>query len=461
MNRVGGTYQAGFAQPAGRLAGAAASNAARRRAPHAYPMGETAGLGGLGFGGGLIVAYLAITRVGHLSAAKIGIMIGPVPLFLTEMFLIALVLVVAITRTSSLVCWLVTGGMARLPGVMLWLLFLTSIVYAIAAFDQWGILAIRDLAIFSYGLVYALVYFVLDTRAKAAAAMGIISFSLMALLAYAATYTEWRFLNLGFAVLCFFGLALTQTRSAVLGMGLSMLYSFIGMRTTQRISFAALIVGGGLLLVATPVLMPESGLAHAISSFGQAVEGGMSLAKDDNFYFRLLRWDAVYELWRESPIFGIGFGQPLVPRSMFADVEDTGFNVGLPHNTYLTVLARLGLFGFVLIIGAWFVSIGMATVSIRRQRFGGDAFAAGSALVAMIGFATFTLFFERPMHAATVWILAAIASRLAGPDDAEATAGTAARTGWPTASPRRGIGAPIGETVIQRARRIALAKGFR
>ena len=131
----------------------------------------------LGFGGVLIVVYLTLTRIGHLEAAKLGVQIGPVPLFLTEIFIILTMLTAAITRPGQIVCWLVTGGMARMPGLLLWLLFLASLVYCAAAFEDWGILAVRDLAIFSYGIVFALTYFVLDTPEKAAAAMRWFAYS--------------------------------------------------------------------------------------------------------------------------------------------------------------------------------------------------------------------------------------------------------------------------------------------
>src|SRR5205823_1128191 len=123
---VGGTCQPSIAAAAVSLADARPAAAGRRQAREpAYPMGRAASMGELGFGGMLVVLYLAITRIGHLSAAKIGVTIGPVPLFLTEMFLIALVLTVAITKSGPLIVWLVTGGMARMPGLMLWVLFLT------------------------------------------------------------------------------------------------------------------------------------------------------------------------------------------------------------------------------------------------------------------------------------------------------------------------------------------------
>ncbi|MBV8534909.1 MAG: O-antigen ligase family protein, partial [Alphaproteobacteria bacterium] len=404
-------------------------------------LGKAATLSELGLGGVLVVAYLVMTRIGYLPAAKIGVQIGPVPLFLTEIFILAMGAVALVTRSAPLVVWLASGGLARAPGFMLWLLFVVSIVYTAAAFGDWGILAVRDFAIFGYGVIFALVYIVLDTREKAAAAMrwftysaivlallliadtvsgahvlflpevrfvteaqvaatsygggdvgGIISFSLVALLAYAAVSPERRALHLAAAAVCFYAVMVTQTRSAVLGLGLATLYSLFGMSTTQRLSFLALGVGAVIAFFVVPVLAPDSGLAHSILSFSAAVRGGIGGAHDQNVIFRLLRWDRVFELWREHPIFGVGFGQPLVPKSLIAADENGAFNAGLPHNTYLTVLARLGLFGLVLIMGAWITSIALATKAIRRPNFGGDAFAAGAALVAMMGFAPFVLF---------------------------------------------------------------------
>lgn len=468
-------------------------------APESF--GHAASLIELGIAGGLVVAYLVITRIGHLYAAKIGIQIGPVPLFLTELFMIATALAVAIARPAPIVCWLTTGGMARVPGLLLWLLFLTSIVYAVLASNPWGILAVRDLAIFSYGIVFVLAYIALDTRAKAAAAMrwfaysgvvlallligdtvsgahmlfdvevrivtaehlmaesfgggdvgGIVSFSLVALLAYSVTTSTRRVFHLAGLALCAYALAIAQTRSAALGLVLGLLYSLFGMSTTQRISFIGVLAAALLAFMTLPVLVPDSGLARSLSTFTAAMQGGMALHGDDNFYFRLLRWDKVFELWRDNPLFGVGFGQPLIPHSLIGETEDGNFNVGLPHNTYLTVLARMGLFGFVLIMGAWITSIVLATKAIRRQSFGSDAFAAGAVLITMMGYATFVLFLERPMHAASLWIVAAIACRLAEPDDLRV------RRGAPyAASPaNRGV-----ESAIAQARRIAHAKGFR
>jgi len=462
-------------------------------------LARAASLRELRMGGLLLVAYVAATRIGHLQAAKLGVQIGPVPLFLTEMFIIAVGLCVAIARPAQIVCWLTTGGLARAPGLLLWLLFLTSLLYAGLAFDEWGILAIRDLAIFAYGIVFALAYIILDTREKAATAMrwftysgvvlallliadtvsgahalflsetrivtaaqilaqsfgggdvgGIISFSLMALIAYAVASSERRTFHIACVAICLYAMTIAQTRSAALGLFLGMIYCLFGMSSTQRMSFSAVLVGSALTFAAIPILLPQSHLAGSISTLTAAVQGGITLSADDNFYFRLLRWDKVFDVWRDNPLFGGGFGRPLIPASLLneAESEGLGFNAGLPHNTYLTILARLGLFGFVLVMGAWITSIVLATRASRRSAFGPDALAAGAALVAMMGFATFVLFLERPMHAANLWIVAAIACRLAEPR----TRPIDVANGSPHLRP---------QSPIDQARRIARAKGFR
>jgi len=61
-------------------------------------------------------------------------------------------------------------------------------------------------------------------------------------------------------------------------------------------------------------------------------------------------------------------------------------------------------------------------------------------MISMMGFAFFVLFLERPLHAASLWMLAAVAARLVRPE------GDASRVPW---------------TPLAHARQVALAKGFR
>jgi len=451
-------------------------------------LAPAAGLGQLGIGGLLVTGYLVITRIGTLPASKIGIELGPVPLFLTELFILALLGVVIATRSRLLIGWLLSGSTAGWPGFSLWVLLLASVVYCVAAVGSWGILAVRDMAIFGYGIVFPLTYIALDSEPKAAAAMraftysgfvlavlligdtasglhlmfdaeergvegvgavtsfgggdvgGIIAFSTAALLAYAGVCSRRRLLHLGMAMVCLYAEIVGQTRSAMIGLALAAFYIFCGVRPMVRLSLLAQFAATVAAVAAIPLLMPGSSAARIVEGFWLTLRSAGSGAADANAYFRLLRWGAVFDLWKSEPLFGVGFGRPVIPASLI-DLSEVGlFNVGLPHNTFLTVLARLGLFGFLLVMIPWFGCIGLGFSMAGRRRYGGDAFAAGAALMVMVGFAFFVLFLERPLHSAALWAVAAIVTRLAQPYGAAAAAGTAP---------------------LDHARRIAWQKGYR
>ena len=421
---------------------------------------RAASFGDLGVGGFLVVAYIVATRIGSLKAAKLGIQIGPIPLFLTEILILSLFGIIIATRSRLLIAWLLTGGTTGWPGFSLWVLLIASVIYCVAALGSWGILAVRDLAIFGYGIIYPLTYIALDTPEKAAAAMrafaysglvlailligdtalglhmmfdeevrgvegigsfasfgggdvgGIIAFSAAALLAYAGVSPARRLFHLACAALCLYAVMIGQTRSAIIGLVLAMFYIFLGVKPLVRMLLLVQVAIIAAIVVAIPVLFPETSIARVIGGFWATLHSASAGAQDANAYFRLLRWGAVLDLWKSEPLFGVGFGRPVIPAAL-VDLSEVGqFNVGLPHNSYLTVLVRLGLFGFILVIIPWLGSVVFAFARVHRHRYGADAFAAGAAMLVMSGFAFFVLFLERPMHAASLWMLAAIVTRL-------------------------------------------------
>jgi len=251
---------------------------------------------------------------------------------------------------------------------------------------------------------------------------GVLSFCVAALLAYAAETSERRLFHLGAAAICFYAIMIGQTRSATIGLVLASLVIFVGARAAVRFALLAAIGVAVAMVVAIPVLFPTSGLARVILGFLLTLKSAGGVARDGDAYFRLLRWDAVLDLWRSDPLFGVGFGRPIIPANLVDPVENGLFNAGLPHNTFLTILARLGLVGFGLIVIPWVGSIVMAVRLMRRRPYGADLFAAGAAMAAMFGFAAFVLFLERPMHSAALWMVAAIAARLTQAGSAPATA---------------------------------------
>lgn len=406
----------------------------------------------------IIVAYLVATRVGGVTVAKVGVEIGGVPIFATEIFLIALAAFLWFGQSGKLIVWVCSGSGAGMVGVFVWVLTLAACLHAALAFPKWRILALRDLAIFLYPLVFPLTYFALDSRRKAEAVLSgfiysgaVLAITLMldASILGGALYSEQlrQFTNnnvlvkgfgggdvggmlcftlaallvspgrrglasIAIAGLCFLGFAITQTRSASVGLAMALVYSGFALSLTGRVMALAAITALALGGVAIVHLLPNSSLATTLDGLYLAIEGGAGLRDDADFEFRYLRWRVVVDEWLSSPVFGVGFGKPLVPDNLISP-EEVGLNAGLPHNTYLTILARMGLFGLVLILAPWVATI----LGCLRRRPGmsrpdRSAAACGSALMAMAGFAGFVLFFERPMHNAALWIVLAVACRL-------------------------------------------------
>ena len=114
------------------------------------------------------------------------------------------------------------------------------------------------------------------------------------------------------------------------------------------------------------------------------------------------------------PVFGVGFGRMLLPStlpSLQPELRLGQFNMGMPHNTFLFLAARMGLIGLMSVLFCWFFILGRLFVVSKFAR-GADELAAANILVMMFGFAIFVLFFERPKFNAVFWIVMAIGQRL-------------------------------------------------
>jgi O-antigen ligase len=214
----------------------------------------------------------------------------------------------------------------------------------------------------------------------------------------------------------------------------------------RLVLYAILGVAVGFAII-IPILLPDLGISHILSGLWRAMASAFATNRDPDTQFRFLRWAAVLDLWQRHWLFGAGFGEPLIPSFMIPADEAGKFNSGLPHNSFLTVLARMGVFGLILVAGAWILGIVAAHRAARRSAFPADAVAAGAVLITMAGFAFFVLFLERPMHSASLWIVVAIAQRLAHPEPG----------GRAPAAARQALDG--GHSLIRHARRVALRRG--
>jgi O-antigen ligase len=408
----------------------------------------------------IIVAFVIVTRIGYMPATKIGVQLGPMPLFLTDLTLLLLLAITLFKNPIKLLSWATAGTGAGMVGASVWLLWLLAFSYFAFAFGEYKIFAVRDLAIFGYSIFFPLTYFAVRSRTDAVAVcrafiysglvlalillaevvtgvntgflnhsarlvfgkyvsfigdddVGAIStFSMVGLLAYTLLDERGKLLKLTGALLCMVALAATTTRSATLGAVLALGMTFLVADRGYKIAAGLLIAGLALIVIVANTHPQWVPFADLFQNFSAAMVSGSTGQQDPTALFRILRWRYVAAEWKAHPIFGVGFGTPIVAPDLVIPGETEGlFNVGMPHNTYLFLLARTGVLGLSL------VAFGLLTTIIRvaaraRQRRLADELAVANVLVAMGGFAGFVLFFERPLYNAPYWIMMAVATRL-------------------------------------------------
>ncbi len=175
-----------------------------------------------------------------------------------------------------------------------------------------------------------------------------------------------------------------------------------------------------LLLLSVETDLPIPG-ATRLQSVWQGLSSGANYENDPDAQFRLRRWRSTISVWMTNPVFGVGFGAPIQLDTWGTANGAKGaamrgglgaFNVGMPHNSFLVVLARTGVIGLSLICYAWFGGILRIVRRIRRRAADADQIASAVALIAMILTAALNLFFERPMLCAPFWILLAASYKL-------------------------------------------------
>jgi O-antigen ligase len=433
-------------------------------APSHNSMAGVLGLRGMTLELWLILAYIVVMGVGDLGAAKLGIYIGPVPIFLTDITLL-LVLAVSLVRwPSRILYWLSEGVGAGPVGRVVWILCIVATIYFVLAFSEYGLYAVRDLAVFGYSLFFPLTCFAIRDRRDAVRLLRYLTyagvvlallllfqmasgvnlglfnkttrfilghavpeiggsvfnvFSLVALFAYVTFERELHRFHLLCVIACFFALAASTSRAAVTGVALAAGMTFLRATPRYRVRYALF---AGFLAVPVflspliPLTIPGAGLLQGLRlSVLSAVIAGPS--GDPTAIFRMIRWRITFALWLTHPVFGVGFGRMLLPYTLPSLREELRlgqFNMGMPHNTFLFLAARMGLVGLMSVLFCWFFILGRLFVVSKHTRAAADELAAANILVMMFGSAMFALFFERPQLNAVFWIVMAIGQRLIG-----------------------------------------------
>lgn len=177
-----------------------------------------------------------------------------------------------------------------------------------------------------------------------------------------------RLAAIGAVVPCLLGVFMTQSRAGLLSLATAMV--------------VALLLGGRLrpyfaVLLVVMVTAGVSYLSLATTATERVRLQSISAAGSSG---RADEWQIAARLARDHPLVGVGVNnfRELETRYVADDislyqVHTSLFKNPVTHNTYLSVLAELGLVGFALLIGMYIATAGIGLRAIRRLREAGDS----------------------------------------------------------------------------------------
>jgi len=175
-----------------------------------------------------------------------------------------------------------------------------------------------------------------------------ISFGIFVLTALVGTFicTTQRIIPrwVGWPLACLLatGVLLANARTLYLGLGLSLLVMLIitpsakGGTPLQRLKIAVSI-GLAAVLLALVLSQTSVGSAFLERTESELISGTFHYEDDPNGTFRIMAWIEALQRFQNSPLLGEGYGIPFV-----FELDDSDPR---PHNTYLTVLYKMGLLG--------------------------------------------------------------------------------------------------------------------
>jgi O-antigen ligase len=140
------------------------------------------------------------------------------------------------------------------------------------------------------------------------------------------------------------GLLLANTRSLFVSLGIMLLLGLLmGRIAFNRIRYARLATtvitaAAFAVFVSLPLFCAQVGRGLITRSVQGLASGVLHSETDVYWQYRLLAWKEAWSRFEKAPLTGEGFGVPFVFDLADVDVR--------PHNTFLTVLYKMGLIGF-------------------------------------------------------------------------------------------------------------------
>jgi O-antigen ligase len=168
---------------------------------------------------------------------------------------------------------------------------------------------------------------------------------------------------------------------------------------------AGIAVASMLLLWA--VMQTKAGADLLETTATELVSGTLHYEDDPNASFRFLAWVEAGQRFVQNPIFGEGFGVPFAFEGASEDVR--------PHNTFLTILYKMGLLGFVpaMVLLLGFQWKGWNTLRSFHQQPGAlFLYVLLLTQLAMCFFGCLNLLLESPFLGAIFWVILGAGMRM-------------------------------------------------
>jgi len=200
------------------------------------------------------------------------------------------------------------------------------------------------------------------------------------------------------------GVLLANARTIYVALTLMLLIMvFIGQSAKLRVSRRALRLSATAALafacLVWTLMQTKGGAEFLDTTVTGIVSGTVDYADDGNANFRFLAWLEAGQRFVQDPVLGEGFGVPF-------SFELTEFDVR-PHNTFLTILYKMGLLGFLpaMVMLAGFQWKGWKSLRMFHQRPGTAflyAVLLGQLVVYLYG--SLNLLLESPFLASIFWL---------------------------------------------------------
>lgn len=214
------------------------------------------------------------------------------------------------------------------------------------------------------------------------------------------------------ATILFVGILLINARTIFLGLAFGVfIMTVVTSSGRLRISVRSvrLVAGVGIALLAVlwAASQTKAGSAFVERAGTELVSGTLNYSDDPNATFRLMAWFEAFQRFTANPVLGEAYG---IPFTFDLDASDAR-----PHNTYLTVLYKMGLVGLapLLLLLAGFQWMGWK--SLRRLRPAPQApwlygLLIGQLLMSLFG--VLNLLLESPFLASIFWLTIGVGIRM-------------------------------------------------